>query len=350
MRVSSIRLIVVTLALIGLNAAGSAMAADTSLLTSKVPDREQRLVAAAKREGVLNLYTSIAQRDVQPIIAPFEKKYGIKVNVWRASGDTVVQRVVQEQRAGRDAVDAVHISSSELEVLAREKLLSRVESPFHAGLVDDAVPSHRLWASTLLSAFVQVYNTNVVKKSDLPKTYRDLLDPKWKGKLGYEVEDIEWFITVSKLMGEGDTGVDFFRQLVRANGLEVRKGHTLLNNLVAAGEVPMGLTVYNYMPAQAKAKGAPVDWFVIQPAVARANGVAVIRTAQHPNAAALFEDYMLSDAQKILTSLNYVPVSTKVESPLKGVKLELFDPNEKIDHAARWEPLYNRIVVKGNAD
>jgi len=323
----------------------AAFAADSSLLTSTAPDRQQKLEAAAKAEGSLSLYTSIAQRDLAPLIGPFEKRYGIKVNVWRASGDTTLQRIVQEQKAGRYTVDTVHFSAPELEALHREKLLQPVASAHFEDLIAGALPPHREWASTLLSVWVQAYNTNLVKKEDLPKTYKDLLDPKWKGKLGYEVENVEWFTTVANHLG-GDAGVQFFRDLAATNGLSVRKGHSLLNNLVAAGEVPLALTVYNYMPAQAKEQGAPVDWFVLEPAVARANGIGIMKNAQSPNAAALFEDYMLGEAQSILTSLNYVPTSKKVESPLKGVSIKIVDPVETLDNSAKWEPLYQQIIVK----
>jgi iron(III) transport system substrate-binding protein len=327
----------------------AAQAQDTSLLASTAPDRAQKLEAAARKEGALSFYTSIAQKDLDPLIAPFEKKYGIKVTTWRASGDLITQRILQESGAGRHTVDAVHVASTEMEALAREKVLEKVESPYYATLTPGSVPAHKLWVSTLLSPWVQAYNVDAVKKSELPKTYQDLLDPKWKGKLGYEVQDIEWFITVSKLLGD-DKGVQFFKDLVKKNGLSVRKGHTLLDNLVAAGEVPLALTLYNYMPAQAKAQGAPVDWFVIEPAVARANGIGVVKGAAHPNAAALFEDYLLSEAQPILASLDYVPVSSKVESPFKGVKLQVFDPAEVLDHADKWQPLYDRIIVKGDGN
>jgi iron(III) transport system substrate-binding protein len=324
-------------------------AADSSLLSSTAPDRQQKLEVAAKAEGSLSLYTSIAQKDVPLIVEPFEKKYGIKVNVWRASGDTTLQRVIQEQRAGRHTVDVVHFGAPELEALRREKLLQPVASPHFADLIDGAVPAHREWVSTLLSVWVQAYNTNLLKKEDLPKTYQDLLDPKWKDKLGFEVENIEWFTTVANALG-GDAGVQFFRDLVAKNGLSVRKGHTLLNNLVAAGEVPLALTVYNYMPAQAKEQGAPVDWFVLQPAVARPNGAAVLKNAQSPNAAALFIDYLLSDAQNILYSLSYVPTSKKVETPLKGIQIKIADPAEKLDNGSKWDPLYQQIVIKRGAN
>jgi iron(III) transport system substrate-binding protein len=323
----------------------AASAADSSLLNSTAPDRQAKLEAAAKAEGSLSLYTSIAQKDLAPLIGPFEKRYGIKVNVWRASGDTTLQRIIQEQKASRYTVDAVHFGAPELEALRREKLLQPVASPYLADLVDGAAPQHREWISTLLSVWVQAYNTNLVKQEDLPKTYADLLDPKWKDKLGFEVENIEWFTTVANHLG-GEPGVQFFRDLVAKNGLSIRKGHTLLNNLVAAGEVPLALTVYNYMPVQAKEQGAPVDWFALQPAIARPNGVAVMKNAQSPNAAALFTDYLLSEGQNILYSLSYVPTSKKVETPLKGVEIKITDPADKLDNSEKWEPLYQQIVVK----
>jgi iron(III) transport system substrate-binding protein len=239
----------------------------------------------------------------------------------------------------------VHISAPELEALHREKLLQPIASPHFADLIQGAVPAHKEWVSTLLSVWVQAYNTNLVKKADLPQTYKDLLDPKWKDKLGYEAENVEWFTTVANALG-GDAGVQFFRDLVAKNGLSVRKGHSLLNNMVVSGEVPVGLTLYNYMPAQAKAQGAPIDWFVLQPAVARANGIGVVKNAPKPNAAALFTDYMLSEAQKTLAELDYVPASKKVESPLQGVQIKIVDPAEKLDNSQKWEPLYQQIVLK----
>ncbi|MEZ2127568.1 MULTISPECIES: ABC transporter substrate-binding protein [unclassified Sinorhizobium] len=322
-------------------------AADNSILTSTSPDRASRLEAAAKAEGELMLYTSIAQKDVQPLIEPFEKKYGIKVTVWRASGDDVLQRTVQEQKAERATVDAIHISAPEMEALHREGVLQKVESPYFADLLPGAIPPHKEWVSTLLSVWVQAYNTDLISQDELPKNYQDLLDPKWKGKLGFELEDIDWFSTVAKTMGE-EKGLQYFRDLVRVNGLSIRKGHSLLNNLVVAGEVPMGLTLYNYMPAQAKRDGAPIDWFALEPAIARSNGVGVVKTSPHPNAAALFVDYLLSEGQKAFVDLGYVPTSTKVESPLKGVKIEISDPTDKLDSAKKWEPLYDRIIIQGN--
>src|SRR5437879_1814639 len=119
---------------------------------------------------------------------------------------------------------------------------------------------------TLLSVWVQAYNTQLIKKGDLPRTYKDLLDPRWKGKLGIEAKNQDWFASVVDVMGGGEKGLKFFRDLVAQNGISLRTGHTLLTNMVIAGEVPLALTLYNYMPEQAKKRGAPIDWFALEPA------------------------------------------------------------------------------------
>jgi iron(III) transport system substrate-binding protein len=249
------------------------------------PDRVLKIAAAARQEGSLTLYTTIAEKDLPTLLDPFEAKYGVKVTVWRAGTDKVLQRTVAEAAAQRYDVDAIHFGSPEMEALSREQILLPVTSPVHDDLQPGSVPPHREWAATLLSVWVQAYNTKLLKKEDLPKTYNDLLDSKWKGKLGIEAKDQDWFASVVDVVGGGEAGLEFFRTLGATNGVSVRLGHTLLNNMVISGEVPLALTVYNYMPEQAKKKGAPIDWFALEPAIARSNAVGVARRAPHPNPA-----------------------------------------------------------------
>jgi iron(III) transport system substrate-binding protein len=117
--------------------------------------------------------------------------------------------------------------------------------------------------------------------------------------------------------------------------------------MVVSGEVPMALTVYNYMPQQAKEKGAPIDWFAIEPAIARSNAVGVAARAPHPSAALLFYEFMLSpEGQKILVSMDYVPTNTKVESPMKGVKILATDPVRSLDEADKWGKLFQDTVTR----
>ena len=329
-------------------AAGHA-AAQGTLFDYSGADRMQRIVAAAKKEGSLTIYTTFAEKDQPALIKPFEAKYGVKVTIWRAGTDKVLQRTLAEAAAKKYDVDLIHFGTPEMEALSREKVLQAVNSPVHKDLRPGSLPSHREWAATLLSVWVQVYNTNLVKKGDLPKTYGDLLDPKWKGKLGIEAKDEDWFASVVDIMGGGEKGLKFFRDLVARNGLSARTGHTLLNNMVIAGEVPLALTVYNYMPEQAKKKGAPIDWFALEPAVARSNAIGIARHAPHPNAALLFYEYMLGEGQQYLVKMDYVPSNTKVTSPLKGVKILQTDPIRSLDESDKWAKIFEEVVLKGSA-
>jgi iron(III) transport system substrate-binding protein len=302
-------------------------------------------VAPGVHEGTLTLYTTIAEKDLPTLLQPFEMQHAVKVTVWRAGTDNVLQRTLAEAAAGRHDVDVVHFGSPEMEALARERILEPITSPLHEDLQPGSVPAHKQWAATLLSVWVQAYNTNLISKQMLPKTYTDLLDPRWKGKLGIEAKDQDWFASVVDVIG-GDKGLTFFRELVARNGVSVRLGHTLLTNLVISGEVPLALTVYNYMPEQAKKKGAPIDWLAIEPAIARSNAVGVARRAPHPKAARLFYDYLLGEGQQHFVSMDYVPSNTKVASPLQSVTIVQVDPVRALDESDKWNRLFESTFTR----
>jgi iron(III) transport system substrate-binding protein len=148
-------------------------------------------------------------------------------------------------------------------------------------------------------------------------------------------------------MGGEQQGLKFFQELVANNGVSPRHGHTLLNNMVVSGEVPLALTVYNYMPEQAKKKGAPIDWFALDPAIARSNAVGVARRAPHPRAALLFYEYLLGEeAQRSFVSMDYVPSNTKVASPLEGVNILQTDPARSLDEADKWTKLFEEVLLQ----
>jgi len=306
----------------------------------------QDLVANAKKEGELTLYTSAQGDDIGAVVKAFEAKYGVKVNMWRAGSEKVLQRAVQEARSGRHAVDVVETNGPEMEALAREKVLQVVKSAHHANLIPAALRPHGQWVGTRLNVFALAYNTRQVKKDELPKSYADLANPRWKGRLGIEADDQDWLAGVLTQMGE-QKGVQVFREMVSTNGISVRRGHTLLTNLVASGEVPLALTIYNYKAEQLKNQGAPIDWFVIGKAPARANGVGVAARAPHPHAALLFYDFEISEeGQRILAKRDFVPTNRKVDTPLNKMPLEIVDPKMMIDQHEKWTKLYEELFLK----
>jgi len=308
-------------------------------------DRAERLAAGSRKEASLNLYTSLTVEDMAALNAAFEARYGIKVRMWRATSDKVVQRVLAEARAGRHEVDIVETNAPPLESLHREGILQRVRSPQHAALIAAALPAHGEWVGSRLNLFVQAYNTRLVQRAELPRTYAELLHPRWKGRLGIEAGDEDWFAMVVTALGEAE-GLRLFRELAATNGVSVRRGHTLLANLVASGEVAYALTVYNFTAEQLKRKGAPFDWYVILPAVARANGLALARRAPHPHAALLYYDFMIGEeGQRILEQRGFLPARRSLQGALAGEPLRLVDPVLMLDQAEKWTRLYESIFL-----
>jgi iron(III) transport system substrate-binding protein len=233
-----------------------------------------------------------------------------------------------------------------MEALHREQLLQQVRSPAHGDIMPQAIPTHKEWVGSTLDIFVQAYNTNKVKKEELPKSYQDLLDPKWKGRLGIEGEDQHWFALLVQELGQ-EKGTKLFKDIVDANGISVRKGHSLLANLVASGEVPLGLTLYNYAPEQLKQKGAPIQSFIIPPAIAQFRAVGLLKKAPHPHAAMLWYDFMLSEeGQQILTKRFNIPTSKMIDTPEKSLPLKFIDPAQFLDMNEKWVKAYEEAVTK----
>jgi iron(III) transport system substrate-binding protein len=305
-------------------------------------DREQRLVEGAKREGGLLLYSSMQIDSITPLKRAFEAKYGVKVGIWRGSGKDILQRAITEAAAGRHDVDVMESDSFALEALNRESLLQDVRSPY----ADDLVPqarAHAGWVGTRVNIVAGVYNTRLVKKERLPKTYEDLLDPAYKGMLGIEADDYDWFGMLVGLIGE-EKGLKLFRDIVARNGISVRKGHTLLTNLVAAGEVSIGLTVFMQNVDVARKNGAPVDWFLLPPTIARPAAMGVAKSAPHPAAALLYYDFMLSDGQKIMLGREFVPTSTRIPSVLSRISVNFVSDELVLDQGGKWQQLYADVL------
>ena len=307
-------------------------------------DRQAKLVALAKAEGgelsVYHVYPALTQ-----VTAAFTKKYGIAVKPWRSSSETVLQRLVSEARGGRNEADVVQNNAPENEAACREKLLQEMRSPLQANLVPAAVPAHGCWVGFTIDIFIAAYNTAKVRKEELPNTYQELLDPKWKGRLGIESDDHHWFAELSSALGEQQTH-KLFRDLVAGNGLSVRKGHSLLANLVASGEIPLALTTYSWTPEQLKQKAAPIELHPLQPLIAQFSTVAVVKKAKHPYTAMLFYDFVIDEGQKLLSDLKFVPASRAIDVPITRLPIRYIDPGQTLDMYDKWFKDYQAIVVK----
>ena len=309
-------------------------------------DRNKRVLEGAKKERQALVYTSLNLKDSVPIVEVFQKKYGVTIELWRSSSEKVLQRALTEARAGRFAVDAFELNGPELEALYREGLLEEFYSPEFKNLPPSAFPKHRHYAADRFNFFTIAYNTNLVKPNEVPNSYEDLLHPRWVGRIGIEASDTDWFASIVKLMGE-QKGLALFRKLAQMKP-QIRTGHTLIAELVAAGEIPLAATIYNHNAERLKVKGAPIDWKPLKPTFGRPNAVAVAKHAERPHAALLFADFMLSlEGQTLIKKRNRVPASPKVDSNLNDFPYEMIDPVVVLDEAEKWEKLWSDLFLKG---
>jgi iron(III) transport system substrate-binding protein len=294
-------------------------------LSAALAGQSNARVDAARREGTLSLYTSLAPTESQPLAAAFEKKYGVKVQLWRGLSEEVVQRTITEAKGRRYTVDVIETNGPEMEMISREKLLGTA------------------WSPDRLNLFVVGYNTAKVKREEIPASYEGFTDAKWKGRIALEATDSEWMATLIKTL-PGDKGMELMRRL-SALQPALRKGHVLLASLVAAGDVQVGLAMYNSNIETLKRKGAPIDYVPVQPVVARPQGIGVAKNAPHPNAAQLFEEYVVSrEGQQLFESMGRTPA--RVTSASNSFRFTLIDPVTVLDESAKWEKLWNDLFVR----
>jgi iron(III) transport system substrate-binding protein len=234
----------------------------------------------------------------------------------------------------------------EMEALYREGLLEQFESPHFADLPPAALPKHRHYVADRFNFFTIAYNTKLIGPNDVPRSYEDLLSPRLAGKVGLEAGDVDWFGAMVKHMGE-QQGLAFFRRMAAAKP-QIRSGHTLIGQLVASGEIPIAANVYNHNAERVAVKGAPIRWKALMPTFGRPNAIGVARRAQHPHAALLFADFLLSrEGQTILKDRNRVPASRAVNSPLNDFPFEMIDPAITLDEDQKWSKLWSDLFLKG---
>jgi iron(III) transport system substrate-binding protein len=325
---------------------GSAFAQSTSgrsvaeVASLEGNDRQQILIEGAKKEGELTVYFS--NPGMVPVAEAFGKKYGIKVKTWRSESSSILQRVTSEAAGGRNEVDAILNNAPEMEALHREKLLQIVKSPYLKDLMPEAIQKHKEWTGTTIEMFVQAYNTKKIKKEDLPKSYQDLLDPKWKGMLGIETSDYDWFAYVLQEIGQ-EKGIKLFNDIVAANGISLRKGHSLLGQMVSSGDVPLAMNLYSWGPDELKKKGAPIERFNISQPIAMFTGLGVVKKAPHPHTAVLFYDYMLSDGQGLQSEQFKIASNNKYDAEAKKIPMKFIDPGLFLDNYDKWRKNFDSI-------
>jgi len=216
------------------------------------------LVAGAKKEGGLVLYLSTNLTDANGLIQLFKQKYPfINVDFFRADNEKLLNRILTESTTGKFNGDVIMISSFEVRVLLQKKLLQKYSSPHSQFYPEGFTDKDGFWTSVYSIPRVIAYNTKMIRPELAPKTFDDLLNPRWKGGFGMSDSATLWYTGFLKYAGE-EKGRDFMRKLA-AQKPAFRDSETVIIQLLGAGEFPLGL-VYSHQAATMKKRGAPVEW------------------------------------------------------------------------------------------
>jgi iron(III) transport system substrate-binding protein len=284
--------------------------------------RQKALVEGARAEKEVTFYTSLQPPQVEPVARAFQKRYPfLKVNSVRISGSKVVVRIQSEMNAGRHLVDVINASGEEAAALKKVGTLDPYFSPQREFFPPSGKDKEGYLSVMSLITIVLGYNTNLVKRADAPKSYDDLLLPKWKGQMFLDNEAYDWFAVLLKHFGR-EKGLQYMRALAKQD-LALMRGRTAQAQLLVAGERPIGIVQSGNTMLDYKANGAPVDLAIFDPYMALANYIMLGKHAVHPHAAALLIDWSLSEeGQAMVTSFGRVILR-------KGVKQRFPELSEK---------------------
>ena len=273
---------------------------------------ESNMIDAAKKEGAMVFYTTMDIQNSKPLLDAFNKKYPfVKADLVRLGGTAMVSRILTEAQAGASKFDvAVGISPS-LTPMHERNLIAPYMSAEFANLYDDLYDAKGYWSTVYLNTLVLGYNTKVISRNDLPKTYDDLLKPQYKQKFIIDIENHDVFVALSQEWGQ-EKAINYFKGLAKQEPVFLR-GNTNRANFVSVGERSMTF-VYAQVIERMKQTGAPVDWIPLEPVAVELNVAMLSAKAAHPNAAKLFIDYLISkDGQEFLKTFRRI-------GPRKDVK------------------------------
>jgi iron(III) transport system substrate-binding protein len=258
-------------------------------------EREAKLMEGAKREGKMVYYGTTAIDHSKRILDAFKKKYPfIKTGHFRSGAVDVYNKITAEARGQRYEVDVIDLLPGEAYTLVSKGLVDPYLSPSREGIKKEFMDKDGYWTTVFHLVVALGYNTEYVKKKDAPRSYEDLLDPKWKGRMSLDNQDMDLMGTLIEYWGR-EKGLAYFKKLA-ANDPMMRRGHTLQAQILAAGEFHVAPWLYGYRPSSMKQKGAPVEIVLLEPVLTVPTYLMLAKNSPHPYSAALFLDWALSQA------------------------------------------------------
>jgi iron(III) transport system substrate-binding protein len=266
-----------------------------------------KLIEGAKKEGRVLWYTALNLDDANMLTRHFEQKYPfVKTETLRLVTDQLLTKIQTEARAGGFRADVIEIPGILGHVLKQDGLLEKYFSPESKAYPASMKDPDGTWTSFFINVHVTVYNTKLVKKQEVPKTFEDFINPKWKGKIALRDNDFDNFGMMLKVMGR-DKGLSFMRRLA-AQGVDLRSSFTTAIQGIVAGEIPIGMNLYATHTEEFKKKQAPVEWAPMEFVLASVEPLGVAAKAPNPNAARLFVDFLLSkEAQTLMRDRSRIP-------------------------------------------
>lgn len=332
---------------------GAKAAAATYKKLNGMPESQARAEALKEAKaagGTVSLYTSMNADIAELIAGEFTKATGIKVSTFRGHSEDVLQRTLQEASANRLGADVVESNFSEMDVLGNKKVWGAYDGA--AGKKVDPRYHYTGWIADRLNILVDGWNTNRTAAADMPKSWEDLANPRYKGKISIEQSDNDWYENVTKWWkdhGKSDQEIAQLWQKIVGNA-KVVNGHITMADLLAAGQTALNADNYSYEYTVVAKKGAPVtdvgpDGTNPVPAFARPNGVAVTASAKHAAAAWLFEDWLLSDGQTKLVAQGLTP-ATKIpgDTTTKGLNVVPYDTAGYEAQQKMWSDQWDRLI------
>jgi iron(III) transport system substrate-binding protein len=283
--------------------------------------QSKEILDGARKEGQLVFYSGIPIPDAQAILSALEKKYPfIKTTFYRATGPALVSRIQTEQRAGTHAWDVMNSTGFEPYALLEQGYFAKYESAERKQFPEGHKDNDGMWATMYTTPMIVSYNTKLASPADLPKDYSDLLSPKWKGRLGMDSSDFEWYANLRKVWGAEKA--QKFLDGLKKQDVRLVQGRALLTGLLSGGEIAILVNNFLQNVIEAKRKGSPVEFLSLDPVISAAGLVGINRLAPHPNAAKLFVDFVLSrEGQELIVKTDRSSVRKDVAgNPLDLIK------------------------------
>ena len=284
------------------------------LLAATVHDE---LIEGAKREREVEVYATLGLEDAAALVAKFEAKYPfLKVKLTRADSEKLLTRVLLESRARQRFADVIQTVAFSMHAFVKKGILASYV-PSEDRFYDKEFKGQTFWTAAYVNPYVVAYNTKMAPRDRLPKSYSDLLHPVWNGKMLMEGTKADWFAGMLQIMGRQE-GLQYMRSLAKQNVM-LRAGHTLIAQLVAAGEALLDVNITLSSANRLKQKGAPIDWLAPGPIPGIMIGIGTVTNPPHPNAAKLFLDFVLSqEGQKVLEKFDRVSARSDLSGEQGG--------------------------------